>query len=108
MDKGTRCRITVKRGILAGCPNKQPQRFPAGSMLYGAFETNTANGGACFRVDGVDDFVFFPPKSIEYEEVKETPQDLARRTVRLQKQLSMEDPRKWASKLAEDVADADD
>lgn len=53
---------------MASCPKKGPQRFSAGEILRGSFETTTNDGGVCFRVDRVDDFVFFPPGAVSYRE----------------------------------------
>ena len=108
MEKGTSCKIVVRKDILVGSPNTAPTRFLCGEVVRGTFETTTADGGACFHIEGVGDFVFFPPNAIAYEEMVETSTDLARRCVVEKRKRDLEDPREWASNLAEDITDADD
>lgn len=108
MEKGTPCRIVLQKSILANSPKKGPQRYLTGESAYGKFETTTVDGGTCFWVDRVGDFVFFPPESISYDEHKKTPQELACGVVAEQKNRALEDPREWAKNLAQDVADIED
>jgi len=106
--KGSRYRITVQRNTLANSPQKGAVRFTTGQILEGTFETQTTAGELCYRLDGMDAFVFFPPGSIGYEQIEEPLSDLAKEAVAKQRQLDLEDPREWATKLAKDIADADD